>query len=60
MSQRIGLNTTDQKIKNQIFESKVFENAVKEIQVKWLKDGNVSPEHIRQGLMLLLSKMVGR
>lgn len=60
MSQRIGLNTEDLKIKNQILQSKQFENAIKEIQTNWLKDGDLSPEHIRQGLMLILSKMLGR
>lgn len=60
LTQRLGLNTLDLKIKNQILESKEFENAIKEIQTKWLKDGDLTPEHIRQGLMLLLSKMVGR
>lgn len=59
MSQRLGLNTLDQQIKNKIFESKEFENAIKSIQVQWLKDGDMSPEHIRQGLMLILSKMLG-
>jgi len=58
--QKLGLNTTDLAIKNKILESKEFENAVKEIQAKWLKDGDISPEHIRQGLMLILTKMLGR
>lgn len=60
MSQRLGLNTADLKIKNEILQSKDFENAIKKIQVDWLKDGDLSPEHIRQGLMLILSKMLGR
>lgn len=60
MSQKLGLNTLDLSIKNKIFESKEFENAIKQIQVEWLKDGQMSPEHIRQGLMLILSKMMGR
>lgn len=60
MAQRLGLNTTDLLIKNRILESKQFENAVKEIQAKWLKDAEISPEHIRQGLMLILTKMLGR
>lgn len=57
--QRIGLNTSDLAIKNKILESKEFENVVKQVQAEWLKDGDVSPEHIRQGMMLLLSKMLG-
>lgn len=60
LSQRLGLNTADLAIKNKILESKEFENAVKEVQAQWLKDGDLSPEHIRQGLMLLLTKMLGR
>lgn len=60
LSQRLGLNTTDLAIKNRILESKEFENAIKQLQVNWLKDGDFTPEHIRQGLMLLLSKMLGK
>lgn len=58
MFNSLKLNTADLSIKNKILESKEFENQVKEIQAKWLKDGEVSPEHIRQGLMLILSKMM--
>lgn len=58
--QKLGLNTTDLAIKNKILESKEFENAIKEIQTRWLKDGDITPEHIRQGLMLILTKMLGR
>lgn len=58
--QRLGLNTADLAIKNRILESKEFENAIKEIQANWLKDGNVTPQHIYQGLMLVLSKMMGK
>lgn len=60
MVQKLGLNTADLAIKNRILESKEFENAVKEVQARWLKDSEISPEHIRQGMMLLLSKMLGR
>lgn len=60
MEQRLGLNTQDLKIRNQILESKAYENALKEIQVKWMKDSEVTPEHFRQALMLLLGKMIGR
>lgn len=58
MEQKLGLNTKDIAIKNKILESKEYENAVKEVQAKWMKDSEVTPEHIRQGLMLLLSKMI--
>lgn len=60
MVQRLGLNATDQLIKNKIFESKEFGNAILQIQKKWLEDGDMSPEHIRQGFMLILTKMLGK
>lgn len=60
LTQRLGLNTADLKIKNRILESKEFENAMKQVQAEWLKDAKMSPEHVRQGLMLILSKMMGR
>lgn len=59
MAQRLGLNTADLAIKNKILESKGFENALKEIQSKWLKDAEVTPEHIRQGVMLMMSHFLG-
>lgn len=58
MEQRLGLNTTDLAIKNKILESKEFENAVKEIQARWLKDGEVTPQHVYQGVMLMLQRMI--
>lgn len=60
MAQELGLNTADLKIKNKILESKNFDNAIKELQTNWLKDGDLTPEHIRQGIMLILSKMLGK
>lgn len=60
MAQRLGLNTLDLSIKNKILESKGFENAVKEIQANWLKDGDITSQHVYQGFMLLFSKMLGK
>lgn len=56
--QKIGLNTADLAIKNKILESKEFENIVKELNAKWLKDADFTPEHIRQGFMLILQRMM--
>lgn len=58
MYQKIGLNTTDQNIRNKILQSKEFENAIKAIQVNWLKDAEITPQHIYQGILMLLSKML--
>lgn len=58
LEQKLGLNTSDLAIKNKIFESKEYENAIKEIQMRWLTDAEITPEHIRQGLMMLLQQMI--
>lgn len=65
MLQEIGLRGTDQelkdmdkKIKNEILQSKEYENALKKLQVDWMQNGEVTPQHIFQGLMLLLTKMM--
>lgn len=57
MSQRLGLNTADLDIKNKVLESKEFENAILEVQKRFLTDGDISPQHVFQFVMLLLSKM---
>jgi len=54
--QKFDLGTADQKIKAQVLQSKEFQNALSEIQLKWLRDGDITPQHIFQGIMLLLSK----
>lgn len=58
MSQRLGLNTADLDLKNKVLESKEFENAMLEIQKKFLVDGDLSPDHIFKAVMLILSKMI--
>jgi len=57
LEQKLGLNTVDQQIRNKILESKEFENEVKRLNAEWLRDAKITPEHVRQGFMLILSKM---
>lgn len=58
MYQKIGLNDADKAIRNKILESKEFENAVKEIQMHWLKDADITPQHIYQAILMMLTKMM--
>lgn len=58
LEKRLGLYDQDLAIKNKIFESKEFENALKKIQVEWMRDGDITPEHIRQGFMMLFQTMM--
>lgn len=58
LEQRLKLNTSDLKVKAEIIESKEFENALKEIQVKWMKDAEITPQHVYQGIMLLMQGLM--
>lgn len=54
----INSSAADLAIKNEILQSKEFDNALKEIQVKWMKDGEMTPQHMYQGLLMILGKMM--
>lgn len=54
--QDFDLGTTDQKIKAQILNSKELRNRLDEIQVKWMSDGEITPQHIWQFIQLFLMK----
>jgi len=65
MFQDLGLGRTqkelmemDKQIKNKILESKEYSNALQKIQVEWMKEGDFTPQHVFQGLMLILQKMM--
>lgn len=60
MIQDLQLGTQDLKIRNEILEGKGYQNALLKIQQDWMKDADVTPQHIYQGMMLVLSKMLGR
>lgn len=56
IEQRFRLGEADQAIKARVFESKEFQNAILKVQVDWLREGELSPEHWRLFLMSLLGK----
>lgn len=58
LEQRFKLGQADQKVKASIIESKEFENALKEIQVKWMKDKEITPQHVYQGIMMLMQSLM--
>lgn len=58
LAQKFDLMEKDKQIKAKIFESKEFQNALQEIQLKWMKDKEITPQHIYMGIMLLLQKMM--
>lgn len=58
--QRFKLMQADQKVKAQIIESKEFQNALLEIQKKWMSDGEITPQHIYQGVMILMQKLMSK
>jgi len=58
LDQRFGLGKQDAQVKAQIVQSKEFQNAILEVQRDWLKDGNVTPQHIYQFIQMLLMKLL--
>lgn len=58
LEQRFNLGTADQRLKAEVLQSKEFQNALSEIQVKWMKDAEITPQHIYQFLQLLLLKLL--
>lgn len=58
MEAQLGLAGKDQAIRNEILQSKEFENALKQIQLNWMKDGEMTWEHVRQGGMMLMQMLM--
>lgn len=58
LMQKFKLSEQDEKVKAEIINSKEFANQLQEIQLKWMKDGDITPQHIYQFIQLLLMKML--
>lgn len=58
LEQKYKLNEADQKIKAQIFESKEFQNELQRIQLEWMRDAQITPQHIYQGIFMLLQSLM--
>ncbi|AZL82662.1 DNA pilot protein [Apis mellifera associated microvirus 34] len=58
LEQKYKLNEADQKIKAKIFESKEFQNELQRIQVEWMKDAEITPQHIYQGIFMILQNLM--
>lgn len=56
LEQKYNLNNSDIKIRSEIFNSKVFQNSINEVMSKWMTDGEISPEHYRLFVMMLMQK----
>lgn len=57
LEQKFDLGTSDQRIKAEVVQSKEFQNAISEIQLKFLRDFEVNPGHILEFVKLLLLKI---
>lgn len=58
LSQKYNLGEADQKLKASVLTSKAFQNELSKIQVQWMKDSEITPQHIYLGIMMLLQKMM--
>lgn len=58
LEQKFDLSKLDEKIKAEVLKSKEFQNAILEVQKKFMTDGDISPGHIIQFIQLILTKLV--
>lgn len=56
LDQRFKLGELDGKLKAEVLTSKEFQNAILEVQKKFMTDGDITPQHIVQFIQLLLMK----
>jgi len=54
--QQFDLGAQDQQIKAQIIESKDFQNAILEVQKRWMTDADITPDHFVMFIKLLMQK----
>lgn len=58
LEQRFKLGELDAKLKAEVLQSKEFQNAILEVQKKWMTDADVTPQHIYQFIQMLLLKVL--
>lgn len=56
LDSRFKLSRLDQQLRNQVLLSKEFQNAILEVQKKWMTDADITPQHIYQLIQILLMK----
>lgn len=57
LEQRFKLGETDKAIKAEILKSKEFQNAILDVQKKFMTDSDITPQHIYQFVSALILKM---
>lgn len=58
LEQKFNLGTLDSAIKAEVINSKQFQNAILEVQKKFMTDAEITPQHIVQFIQLLLMKIL--
>lgn len=60
LEQRFNLSRLDAKMKGELITTQEFRNALEKIQVDWMKNGEMTPQHIYQGILMLLQRLMSR
>lgn len=58
LEQKFKLGTQDAAIKAEVLNSKEFQNAILEVQKRFMTEADITPQHIMQFIQLLLMKML--
>lgn len=56
LEQKYDLANADKDIKIQVLKSKAFQNDILEVQKNFMKDGDITPQHIVQFIQMLIMK----
>jgi len=60
LDQRFRLGELDSAIKAQVLNSKEFQNVLLEIQTKWMRDAQITPQHILTFIQLFLMRVLSK
>lgn len=60
LDQKFNLGNLDAQIKAEVINSKEFQNSLLEIQKNWMKDGQITPQHIYTFIQMFLMKLLSK
>lgn len=60
MLKKLNIQSADLAVKARIIEGKEFDNILKEVQARWMKDGDITPQHVYQGIAMLIRALMSK
>lgn len=60
LEQQFQLGEKDLQVRSQIIQSKEFKNAIDKVQAEWLKNADITPQHVYQFIMMFMQALLRR